>query len=139
MKIAPLALLCCLAGPAAAAGDDDSSWWNGVWIAEGTLFSVAVSVEDGRAEVGQIESLGFQWTSGNASVSGASLRMEVEYAGVSGIIEARLEEPGRAVVFARSCLPDYMVVCVLARGRQAVFRKAAGETRSAQPTKSGTL
>ncbi len=125
MKAALLTLLFCLAGPAAAAKGDDSVWWNGIWIAEGTLFSVEVAVEDGRVEVRQMESLGFQWSSSNASVSGASLLLEVEYAGVSGIIEARLEEPGRAVVFARSCLPDYMVVCVLARGRQAVFRKAA--------------
>lgn len=125
MKIALLALLCCLAGPAAAAEEDYSAWWNGVWTAEGTLFSVAVRVEDGRVEIRQIESLGFQWASGNGSISGASLLLEIEYAGVRGMIEARLEGPDRAVVFARSCLPDYMVVCVLARGRQAVFRKAA--------------
>ncbi len=125
MKAALFALLCCLAGPAAAGESDDSARWNGIWTAEGTLFSVEVAVEDGRVEIRQIESLGFQWSSSNASVSGASLLLEAEYAGVSGIIEARLEEPGRAVVFARSCLPDYMVVCVLARNRQAVFRKAA--------------
>lgn len=139
MKIAVFVLLCCFAGPTAAADEDYSARWNGIWAAEGTLFSVEVVVENGRVEVRQIESLGFQWSSGNASISGANLRMEVEYAGVSGIIEARLEERNRAAVFARSCLPEYMVVCVLTRGRQVLFRKAVGETRSAQPTKSGDL
>jgi len=102
---------------------DYSQYWNGVWIAEGTLFSVAVTVVGGRVELRQLESLGFEWSADNGKVAGAVLEIEVDYAGVSGIIEARLQDAATAVVSARSCLPDYRVVCALARNRQATFRK----------------
>ncbi len=121
--LAALALSCLL--PSARAAEDQARYWNGVWTAEGTLFSVAVTVEDGRVELRQLESLGFQWSSSAATVAGSVLEIEVAYAGVSGVVRARLEDANTAVVFARSCMPDFMVVCLLARDRQAVFRKLA--------------
>ena len=51
--------------------------------------------------------------------------MEVEYAGVTGKIRAELVDPNTAVAFAASCLPDFMVVCMLSKDRQAVFRKVS--------------
>ena len=129
MRIPALLLLFGLvttaATTAAKAGEADySQYWNGVWTAEGTLFSVAVSVVGSRVELRQLESLGFEWSADNGRVAGAVLEIEVDYAGVSGIIEARLQDAATAVVSARSCLPDYRVVCALARNRQATFRKA---------------
>ncbi len=129
MRIPALVLLFGLltkaATTAADAGEADySPSWNGVWTAEGTLFSVEITVAGGRVELRQLESLGFEWSAGNGRVAGSVLEIEVDYAGVSGIIEARLQDAATAVVFARSCLPDYMVVCVLSRNRQATFRKA---------------
>ena len=118
-----LALLLSLAGAAGAEEADYAPYWNGVWTAEGTLFSVAVTVTGDQIELRQLESLGFAWSSGDGRVSGAVLEIEVDYAGVSGIIEARLEDPQTAIVFARTCLPGYMVVCALARDRKVTFRK----------------
>lgn len=122
MRVLTLALLLAL-DPQARAAEDYAQYWNGVWNAEGTLFSVEVTVVDGRVELRQLESLGFQWSSSAGTVAGSILEIEVDYAGVSGVIRARLEDANTAIVFARSCMPDFMVVCVLARDRQARFRK----------------
>lgn len=122
MRIPTLALLLAL-GSQAWAAEDYAQYWNGVWNAEGTLFSVEVTVVDGRVELRQLESLGFRWSSSAGTVAGSILEIEVDYAGVSGVIRARLEDANTAIVFARSCMPDFMVVCVLARDRQARFRK----------------
>ena len=111
--------------PAVQAAEDFSEYWNGVWTAAGTLFSVEVTVENDRVQLRQIESLGFQWSSREGAASGNILEFEVDYAGVSGVIQARLEDATTAIVFTRTCLPDYMVVCVLAKDRQAVFRKVS--------------
>ena len=122
MKALTLALLLALA-PQARAAEDCARHWNGVWNAEGTLFTVEVTVAEGRVELRQLESLGFQWSSSAGRVAGSILEFEVDYGGVSGVIRARLEDANTAIVFARSCAPDFMVVCALAKGRQARFRK----------------
>ena len=74
-------------------------------------------------KVAQIESLGFVWTSQDGEVDGNIVRVNVEYAGVKGIIQAELINPITAVAFAATCMPDFMVVCALAKNRQAVFKK----------------
>lgn len=100
-----------------------STDWNGDWIGEGTLFKIGVSVENNVMKVVQIESLGFVWTSQDGEVDGNIVRVNVEYAGVKGIIQAELINPITAVAFAATCMPDFMVVCALAKNRQAVFKK----------------
>ncbi|MBT3531176.1 MAG: hypothetical protein HOF74_10545 [Gammaproteobacteria bacterium] len=121
-------LITCLALNANSYGQEDlSAYWNGVWNAEGTLFTIGVSVEDSVMEVEQIESLGFLWTSKNGSIEGNVVRVEVEYAGVTGIIQAELIDPNTAIAFAATCLPEFMVVCALAKDRQAVFRRVESQ------------
>lgn len=105
--------------------DDYSQHWNGEWVAEGTLFQIEVSIENNVAKVIQIESMGFEWTSQDGIVDGNIVLVEVEYAGITGVIQAELVDANTAIVFAASCLPDFMVVCVLAKGRQAIFKKVA--------------
>ena len=100
-----------------------SQQWNGAWIADGTLFQIEVLVENNVMKLVQIESLGFEWTSKNGKVDGNIVRVEVEYAGVTGMLQAELVDENTAVVFAATCLPEFMVVCALAKGRQAIFRK----------------
>lgn len=111
----------CLAGVPVLA--QDATVWDGEWIAEGTLFRIAVSVDDNVMDVQQIESLGFVWTSDKGVVDGDTVRVKVEYAGVNGVIQAELIDANTAVAFAASCMPEFMVVCALAKNRQAVFRK----------------
>lgn len=101
------------------------STWDGEWVAEGTLFRIAVSVNDNVMDVQQIESLGFEWTSEAGVVDGDTVQVRVEYAGVNGIIQAELIDANTAVAFAASCMPEFMVVCALAKNRQAVFRKVS--------------
>ncbi len=109
----------------ANAQEDLSMHWNGLWVVEGTLFSIAVAIENEEFKVQQIESLGFEWSSENGKVEGNVVTVEIEYAGVAGTIQAELVDPNTAVAFAATCLPDFMVVCMLTKDRQAVFRKIA--------------
>ncbi len=112
-----------LVAPATQGANDLSSHWNGTWIAEGTLFKVAVLAEDGMLKVTQLESLGFKWSNEDGVIDGNIARLSVDYAGVKGVIQAELVAPDRAIVIAARCTPEFMVVCVLAKNRQAVFRK----------------
>lgn len=99
--------------------------WDGEWIAEGTLFRIAVVVENNVMQVTQIESMGQIWTNEDGEVDGNVVRVKVDYAGASGIIQAELIDSETAVAFAASCLPDFMVVCALSKDRQAIFRKVS--------------
>lgn len=123
-----LALLLTLIPRAhAQAPEDLSRHWAGEWLVEGTLFRIGVEVEGDTMTIRQIESLGFLWTSGNGRIDGNVATVEVEYAGVTGMIQAELVGPSTAVAFAATCLPDFMVVCLLARDQQAVFLKVAAD------------
>lgn len=107
----------------ANAQQDLSEHWEGEWLVEGTLFRIGVAVEDEKLKLTQIESLGFLWTNEDGEIDGNVATVKVEYAGVTGTIQAELIDPNTAVAFAATCLPDFMVVCMLAKDRQAVFRK----------------
>jgi len=112
---------------AGQAQEIDDSVWSGNWIGDGTLFEIRVEVVDGIMKVHQIESMGFIWTSKDGTVEGNIARVEVEYAGVTGIIQAELVDNETAVAFAATCVPDFMVVCALAKDRQAVFKKVLND------------
>ena len=121
--LAPVFFPFLLVSASATAQEDLSVHWDGTWVVEGTLFSIAVIIEDEEFKVRQIESLGFEWTSKNGSIDGNVVTLGIKYAGVAGTIQAELVNPNTAVAFAATCLPDFMVVCMLSKDRQAVFRK----------------
>ena len=125
--LAPVFFPFLLVSASATAQEDLSVHWDGTWVVEGTLFSIAVIIEDEEFKVRQIESLGFEWTSRNGSIDGNVVTVEIKYAGVAGTIQAELVNPNTAVAFAATCLPDFMVVCMLSKDRQAVFRKIVGK------------
>jgi hypothetical protein len=103
--------------------ESNDAVWNGHWIGDGTLFEIRVEVENGVMIVHEVESMGFIWTSKDGVIEGNIARVEVQYAGVTGIIQAELVDAETAVAFAATCTPDFMVVCALAKDRQAVFKK----------------
>ena len=70
------------------------------------------------------------WSSGDGEIDGNVARIEVEYSGASGGIRAELLNAKTAVLSAASCQPKFMVVCALSLGRQAIFRKVAGQAAS---------
>ena len=107
------------------AQEDLSAHFNGVWTADGTLFTIGIAVEDGVLKITQIESLGFEWTNVDGKLEGNIATIEVDYisAGVTGIIQVELLDANAAIAFAPTCTPDFMVACLLAKGRQAVFRR----------------
>lgn len=107
------------------AQEDLSAHWNGVWNAEGTLFTIAVEVTDNVMHVTKIETMGFEWSNQPGVVDGNVVTVAVEYAGVSGTIQAELIDADTAIAFAATCLPDYMVICALAKDRQAIFRRVS--------------
>ncbi len=102
-----------------------SSPWDGEWVAEGTLFRIGVSVTDNEMEVVQIESLGQIWTSEVGHVAGNIATVEIAYAGATGIIQAELIDDNTAILFAATCVPEFMVVCALSKDRQAIFKKVS--------------
>ena len=108
---------------APAGSAQQSADWNGVWVAEGTLFSLGVQVQGGVMKVEKVETLGFEWTHSDGVLDGNTVEVNVEYAGVTGVIQAELVDTDTAVAFAKSCVPEFMVVCALAKDRQAIFRK----------------
>lgn len=115
-------IICCL--PIAANAQQLSQTdWEGEWLAEGTLFRIGVKVEDGILKVSQLESMGQVWSNEDGQIDGNVANVQVDYAGATGIIQAELINADTAVLFAASCQPDFMVVCVLSKDRQAVFRK----------------
>lgn len=101
--------------------------WNGIWQADGTMFQIRVTVIDDVITVSPVESLGFVWTSQSGEVTGNIARVPVEYAGVNGVIQAELTGEDTAIAFAASCLPDFMVVCALAKDRQAAFTRVSAD------------
>ena len=113
------------AGMPAQAQEDLSQYWDGVWTAEGTLFKIAVQVANGVMQVTKIETMGFEWTNQDGQVDGNVVTVAVEYAGVTGIIQAELVDANTAFAFAATCVPEFMVVCALAKDRQAIFRRVA--------------
>ena len=122
LLLLPLLALCFTQ---ANAQEDLSAHWDGTWIVDGTLFSIIVEVENEELQVTQLESLGFEWTNENGKIAGNVVTVDIEYAGVKGTIQAELVDPNTAVAFAATCLPDFMVVCLLSKDRQAIFRKVA--------------
>lgn len=109
----------------ANAQEDLSAHWDGVWIVEDTLFSIAVAIENEELKIQALESLGFIWSNRNGKVEGNLATVEVEFVGATSTVQAELVDPNTAVVIATSCLPDFMVACLLSKDREAVFRKIA--------------
>lgn len=115
-------IICCL--PLAVSAQQlDQTDWDGEWLAEGTLFRIGVKVEGGILKVSQLESMGQIWSNQDGEIDGNIAKVQVDYAGATGLIQAELINADTAVLFAASCQPDFMVVCVLSKDRQAIFRK----------------
>ena len=122
-----LLAICALSSlaPSATAQSSSENRWDGEWVAEGTLFRIGVVVVNNVMQVTQIESMGQLWTNEDGEVDGNIVRVKVDYAGASGIIQAELVDNETAIAFAASCLPEFMVVCALSKDREAVFRKVS--------------
>ena len=97
--------------------------WEGEWVAEGTIFKVRVEIDGSDLIIYQIESMGFDWTNEIGELKGNVAKINVEYAGVRGIIQVEFINENTASVFAASCVPEYMVVCLIAKDQKAVFKK----------------
>jgi hypothetical protein len=67
--------------------------------------------------------MGFVWTSKPAKVEGSIATVEIEYGGVTGVAQAELASEDTTVVFALSCEPNYMVICLLTKDQRVIFRK----------------
>ena len=107
----------------ANAQEDSSAHWNGVWMIEDTLFSIAVRVENDTLKVQAVESLGFIWSAKNGKIEGRQASIEVEFSGATGTVQAELKDSNTAIVIVTNCLPDFMMACLLSKDRKAVFRK----------------
>lgn len=113
--------------PLSAIGEELKNSWQGVWNATGTPFTLRL-IEDpktGEVRVEQIESLGFEWTTTRITRAGESLLVDIDYAGVTGTVKVTRQSASTALASPLSCTPEYMVVCVLSNGQQALFVRAS--------------
>ena len=99
-----IVLLSCIYSATAYGQTQNNSVYdlNGEWVAEGTIFRVRLEIDGSRVIVHQLESMGF---------------------GVKGIIKAEFFDETTASVSAASCIPDFMVICLLAKDQKAIFKK----------------
>ena len=125
-----LTILSATQGPVTAQTQIANADWEGEWLAEGTLFRIGGTADNGLLKITQIESMGQIWSSGDGKIDGNIARVEVESAGATGVLRAELLDAKTAVLSAASCQPEFMVVCALSQGRQAIFRKVAGQAAS---------
>lgn len=114
-------LACLTAGAQTPIEEPSAADWNGIWLAQGTLFSVAVNAGNSEFRVEEVQSLGFLWTSEPGSVNADLATFQVTYAGATATLQAQLTGDDVAVVEAINCVPEYMVVCALAKGQTALF------------------
>ena len=75
-----LMILSAAQGPVTAQTQIANADWEGEWLAEGTLFRIGVTSDNGLLKITQIESMGQIWSSGDGKVDGNIARVEVEYA-----------------------------------------------------------
>ncbi len=106
--------------PSSAAANGE---WHGVWNAAGTPFTLRLIQEhdDASIRLEQIESLGFDWKTKAVRQEGNALFLDIDYAGVAGTIRVQRRDSSSAIATPLSCTPEYMVVCALSRGQQALF------------------
>ncbi len=120
-----IVLLSCIYGATASGQTQNNSVYdlNGEWVAEGTIFRVRLEIDGSRVIVHQLESMGFDWTNEIGQLEANMATISVEYAGVKGIIKAEFFDGTTASVSAASCIPDFMVICLLAKDQKAIFKK----------------
>ena len=104
-------IVSCLA-TTISAQEIGNSDWEGEWLAEGTLFRIGVSIEAGILKVTQIESMGQVWSNEDGEIDGNIARVQVDYAGATGIIQAELINTNTAVLFANALANDILTVKV---------------------------
>ncbi len=97
--------------------------WEGVWQAQGTLFTLRVALQDEFLQIEPVETLGFIWRNSPGRVQGENASFNVEYQGVLATIMVQLSEAGIAIARPTRCQPDYHFVCALVQNQQAVFTK----------------
>ena len=120
-----IVLLSCIYGATASGQNQNNSVYdlNGEWVAEGTIFRIRLEIDGSRVIVHQLESMGFDWTNEIGQLEANIATINVEYAGVKGIIKAEFFDKTTASVSAASCIPDFMVICLLAKDQKAIFKK----------------
>lgn len=97
--------------------------WEGIWQAQGTLFTLRVALRDEFLQIEPVETLGFIWRNSPGRVQGENASFNVEYQGVLATIMVQLGEAGTAIARPTRCQPDYHFVCALVQNQQAIFRK----------------
>ena len=120
-----IVLLSCIYSATAYGQTQNNSVYdlNGEWVAEGTIFRVRLEIDGSRVIVHQLESMGFDWTNEIGQLEANIATISVGYAGVKGIIEAEFFDETTASGSAASCIPDFMVICLLAKDQKAIFKK----------------
>src|SRR5690606_5273914 len=123
-KLLATALLWSIAISASAQGmTGHGDPWDGVWMVEGTAFSIRVIRQDQRMLVSPVQSLGFVWSSGIGNIYEDTATIEVEYQGARGTVVVTQEGNGRAIARALNCLPQTHLICALVQGQQVRFIK----------------
>ena len=97
--------------------------WSGVWNAQGTIFTIKLTNSNNVLNIEPLESLGFDWQTHDGVITGKLGTIIVEFQGVTATVGIELLSTTTAMVKLTTCLPEYQVTCLLAKGREALFIK----------------
>jgi hypothetical protein len=123
VRMISLALAASLPITGATAQDSSATSWNGVWIADGSDFTLKLSQQGDRLHLEAIETLGFAWRNSVGVISGESANFIVEYQGARATIVVVMTSTGTAIARPKNCSPEFHIICALAQNQQASFTK----------------
>ncbi len=105
------------------ANDSATDVWSGVWSAEGTIFTIKLTNSNNVLNIEPLESLGFDWQTHDGVITGNLGTIIIEFQGATATLGIELLSTTTAMVKLNTCLPEYQVTCLLAKGREARFIK----------------
>lgn len=97
--------------------------WSGVWVADGSNFTLRLHQQDDKLHLQAIETLGFAWRNSVGVVNGENASFIVEYQGARATIVVVKTPDGTAIARPRNCTPEFHIVCALVLNQQASFTK----------------
>lgn len=109
--------------------DVTTSSWEGLWIADGSNFTLNLRQQDNQLHVQAVESLGFVWKNSVGIINGDTATIMVQYQGVTASILVRKDNIGKAIARPVNCRPDYHILCAMVQNQQAVFTKVTQTAR----------
>jgi len=99
--------------------------WSGVWVADGSNFTLKLNQQGDKLHLQAIETLGFAWRNSVGVVNEENASFIVEYQGARATIVVVKTPNGTAIARPRNCTPEFHIICALVQNQQASFTKVS--------------